>query len=676
MSIIGSIALRMTTDANPFVRGLGVASAALQGFQGGAAASLGSGSGRLAKGLAEIGKGFRDVGVLARDVAQKIGKDVSPATGVVVEWAKYLGGEVADPLRSSFAHAFSAIGSSIGAPLARAGAAVGSRFASAFGPAVAKVGGLFGSIAGKFNLLPFAVAFGQIGKGLLTAAAPAAQFAASMLRVGASIAAAGLSKIPSLLGGVASSFASVGGAALKAAAAAGVVALAIGVKSAAAAAHLDEQVNTNRQVFGEYADSVVANAELMNQAYATNRKEFLMGTAALGGQFQGVGYGAKDAAALSDAFARLAADAAAFRDPAGGFEEALGKIRSGLSGEAEPLKAWGLDLSETAVQLEAVRLGLAKQGQELTNAAKVQARMSLITQGLSKDQGALAREAESPANQIAEFWGRVEQLSETIGSTFAPVLGGALEYINTALVAVGIAWEDGKNFVFDWASGVLEALGISTDATGIFSTAVGWLGSAWDFVKSSALTAFSYIEAGLAKVSGWIAKVFEALSYVGAGDWATGLQGFFEEYAAQADLISKDVGKSLSEAFNPGGAGGLRSPSDYFAEAQARIAGARQAAGALPTAADVLGQVGPAGQAVVEKAKKEKEADPFAAAILRGSKDDVSTVLRSKYGSKSKDSVPENTKRTADATERVAAAVERTNPLLAVGSSGRELLDL
>ncbi|MCV6900945.1 hypothetical protein OE165_28330, partial [Escherichia coli] len=68
-------------------------------------------------------------------------------------------------------------------------------------------------------------------------------------------------------------------------------------------------------------------------------------------------------------------------------ESALEKIRSGLVGEAEPLRAFGVLLSEAAVKQQALAMGVRPVNGELSEQEKVMARVELITKGLNKAQG-------------------------------------------------------------------------------------------------------------------------------------------------------------------------------------------------------------------------------------------------------------------------------------------------
>jgi len=435
---------------------------------------------------------------------------------------------------------------------------------------------------------------------------------------------------------------------LAAGAAAGGAALAaLGIKAGASAAHLEEAYNKTDQVFGEHGASVIATANKMADAYGTERQAYLDGTAALGGQLQGVGYAEKDAAALSTQLANLAADAAAFRDV--GFDDALLKIRSGLSGEAEPLKAWGMDISDAAVKTEGLRLGLVKAGQEMDNSAKVQARMSLIQKGLAKDSGALARESTGTAAQIGEFWGRLAGLMETIGQTTAPILGSALQGINQAIVAVGLAWEDGAAAVTGWFGFTSDSVEGATGGVGIFGKAVEWLGTAWDMARGGVATFFSYFEAGISKVSGWMASILDGLSKLGAGEWAASARDALQGYSDAARSTSEGLAGYAAEAFAD--KAGQASDS-YWARARAKIDAARQE---MATAKQEEVGAPKAAEAAAKPAKGK--ASEFAEAMKLGSTAAASTLLRSRYGL-GKDGAAEAQKQTAANTKEVVPALK------------------
>ncbi len=446
----------------------------------------------------------------------------------------------------------------------------------------------------------------------------------------------------------ASAVLSVGSAFAKVGALAAVAFGAVALKGAAAAAHLTEAFNKTDQVFGNAAARVKENANLMADAYGSSRQAYLDGAAAIGGMLQGMGYAEDDASKLAVGFSNLAADAAAFRDV--DLATALLKIRSGLSGESEPLKEWGILIDDAHVKSKAFAMGLVGATGAMTDAAKIQARIALIQDGLSKDEGALARESTGTAARMAEFWGRLEQLWQTIGETTAPLLGAALGGVNTLIAAAGIAWTDASKAVMDWFGVSLDSLEGSNAGIAVVQGAVGRMADAWDFARGAAATFVATLDTGLAAVARRmvvLATFLERLDFTGtlAGS-ADGLQS----YAEQADRVAAAAAETAAAAATRP----TRKLVDQaFDAAAARIAEARAKLGNAP--AEKIGA--PKAEPAVPKAKTSasRSAD-FAEAARLGSREAASIVLRARHGG-GRDDAAEAARKTASNTEGLVPAV-------------------
>ena len=116
---------------------------------------------------------------------------------------------------------------------------------------------------------------------------------------------------------------------------------------------------------------------------------------------------------MSEQLLRLGADLASFNNLEVG--DALDKLRSGLTGEAEPLRELGVLLSEDAVQAEALASGLAESTKAITEADKVQARYNLILKQTATAQGDFARTSTGLAN--------AQRIISAAGRTSAPPWG-------------------------------------------------------------------------------------------------------------------------------------------------------------------------------------------------------------------------------------------------------------
>lgn len=653
MALIGSIAISMQADTAGLSRGLSRSSSMVQSWSSGASRDFAAGSRAIMAGLNQIGSSAAGVGLLLAD-AFKNSAAPKLAAGLAIT-AGELVGKAARPITSSFAHVFDASAkaaaprlAALGGMAASAGKATTSSLAQAYGGLDKRLGGPFSKAAALVKRATGSLTFGalkieteSIAKGFGKVATGAGGVAVGLGKIGWNVGASMASKF-------ASSLVSVGAGLAKLGAVAGVAAAAVGVKAGAAAAHLEEAYNKTDQVFGKHGANVIAQANKMADAYGTERQAYLDGTAAVGGQLQGVGYAEKDAAALSVQLANLAADAAAFRDV--GFEESLTKIRAGLSGESEPLKAWGIMIDDNAVKTKALAMGLVQAGKEMDNSAKVQARLALIQEGLAKDSGALARESTGTAAQINEVWGRMAHMMETIGQTTAPILGAALQGINTAIVAVEMAWTDASSAVLSWFGYTADSLEGAGEGVGIFQAAVGYMANAWDFARGVVASFFGYVESGLATVTGWIAKLLDGLHSLGAGEWAASARDALQGYSDAAKANAEAAGEYAARAFEQKSAATVDS---YWTKAKAKIDAARdELAGAK---ADEVGKP-KASDGAGSKAKSTGRKAEFAEAARMNSKEAASIVLRSRYGL-SKDGAAEAAKQTAANTKEIVPAL-------------------
>jgi hypothetical protein len=224
------------------------------------------------------------------------------------------------------------------------------------------------------------------------------------------------------------------------------VAIGVGVGAAAAAgliyagkmaSNLNETIAKTEQVFGSFTNKVTEAADEMAHSFGIPKSEFLDAASMFGLIAQGAGIASGKSADMAVSLSKLAADASSFFNT--GVDVALEKIRAGLVGESEPLRAFGVMLTEDNVKAKALAMGLAKPGKELTNQMKIMARYQLIQEGLAKAQGDLERTGGGFANQWRQFTGQLENMATTVGQFVLPVMTAFLRAINQQMQMLGIA---------------------------------------------------------------------------------------------------------------------------------------------------------------------------------------------------------------------------------------------
>jgi hypothetical protein len=194
------------------------------------------------------------------------------------------------------------------------------------------------------------------------------------------------------------------------------------------AGDLNEQLSKTKEVFGGSTGSVTAVVDDLATKFGVVKTEALEAASNIGLIARGAGLSQAASADLAGTFTTLAADAASFYNV--GIDVALEKIRSGLVGESEPLRSFGILLSEAAVQQEAVAIGAAKVGQKLTEAQKVEARASLIRKGLATATGDLEKTQDSYANRQRKLQGDLENFITTVGQKLIDPMTRVIDLAN------------------------------------------------------------------------------------------------------------------------------------------------------------------------------------------------------------------------------------------------------
>lgn len=247
----------------------------------------------------------------------------------------------------------------------------------------------------------------------------------------------GAAKADATLAGVGTSASKFGAIADKAFLGLGVAAVAGVAVAIKAGSDLNEQINKSGEVFEQASDSVIAFAKDAASSLGIAETDALSAASNFGQLFEAAGYVEKAAAGMSEKMVTLAADLGSFNNIP--VPEALEKIRAGLAGQARPLREVGIFLSEAAIQAEAYSSGIAKQGAELTDAQKIQARYNLILDQSTKAQGDFQRTlGESLPNQIKVVSAEIKNLAADLGIKLLPVVLDMAKAFHLIVPVIGV----------------------------------------------------------------------------------------------------------------------------------------------------------------------------------------------------------------------------------------------
>lgn len=190
-------------------------------------------------------------------------------------------------------------------------------------------------------------------------------------------------------------------------------------KTAQSASDLAETVSKTNVVFGDAADEVLAFGDNAATSIGQSKQAALDAASTFGGLAKGIGLSADESADFSIKLTTLASDLASFGNTSP--EEAVLALGSALRGESEPIRKYNVLLNEAAIKQEAYSSGIAKQGAELTEQQKVQARYNVILKQTSDAQGDFARTSDGAANQQRILSAQMKDLQANVGQGLLPI---------------------------------------------------------------------------------------------------------------------------------------------------------------------------------------------------------------------------------------------------------------
>lgn len=311
---------------------------------------------------------------------------------------------------------------------------------------------------------------------------------------------------------------------------------------------LEETLNKTNEVFGKSTGIVTSQVDKLAKSFGFVKGPLLDAASSIGLVGEGAGYSQIEAAKLSSTMLRLATDSVSFYNVP--LDEALEKLRSGLVGESEPLRAFGVLLNEEAVTAEAFRLGLAKSKDELDDRAKVAARASLIEQGLAAASGDLAKTANSTANQFRKGEGGFENFATSIGTLLLPAVNAGIQAFNELQFTVIETIESNKGSIADFAEKLKQGFEFAGSVVRNFD--LYWEISRFkitEFVLNAKAT-LATIPINLAIVGKYIATEWYGL----VGDGINAVDRLFRNLGTNIEAFGLAVSKWLlnpTQAFEP-----------------------------------------------------------------------------------------------------------------------------
>lgn len=187
-----------------------------------------------------------------------------------------------------------------------------------------------------------------------------------------------------------------------------------------------EDLNLFTVALGQYAAEAQNYAEKVSDVMGIDPAQWLRNQGVFNTLLTGFGDTAERAQLMSQNLTQLGYDISSFFNIS--IEDAMQKLQSGISGELEPLRRLGYDLSQARLEQTALNLGIKESVANMTQAEKAELRYYAIMTQVTTVQGDMARTLEAPANQLRILQAQLTQAARAIGNIFIPALNAILPY--------------------------------------------------------------------------------------------------------------------------------------------------------------------------------------------------------------------------------------------------------
>lgn len=246
-----------------------------------------------------------------------------------------------------------------------------------------------------------------------------------------------------------------------------------------------EDMNLFSVAMGKYAESARNYAQEVANVMGIDPGSWMRYQGVFQTLATGFGVAGDRAAVMSQQLTQLGYDISSFYNI--DVEDAMLKLQSGLSGELEPLRRIGYDLSQARLEAEALSLGIEKNFSDMTQAEKAYLRYYAILTQVTQAQGDMSRTLDAPSNQLRILKEQAAQAARALGEIFIPALNAILPYAIAVMHVIrDLASEIAAAFGFEMPKVDYSDLSTSVNITDNLSSGMEDVADGIDHANTSA----------------------------------------------------------------------------------------------------------------------------------------------------------------------------------------------
>lgn len=197
------------------------------------------------------------------------------------------------------------------------------------------------------------------------------------------------------------------------------------------ASDLTETQNVVDVTFEDSASTINKWAQEALNAYGITETKAKQYSSTLGAMLKSMGIADDQVLQMSMDMAGLAADMASFYNL--DHDTAFEKIRSGISGETEPLKALGINMSVANLNAFALEKGMNKAFDKMSQAEQATLRYQYLLEATKDAQGDFARTGDSFSNEMRKLQTNLDRIKTEFGKGLLGVVTPVISLLNNVL---------------------------------------------------------------------------------------------------------------------------------------------------------------------------------------------------------------------------------------------------
>lgn len=221
------------------------------------------------------------------------------------------------------------------------------------------------------------------------------------------------------------------------------------------ASDLVETQNVVDVTFEDSASTINKWAQEALNAYGITETKAKQYSSTLGAMLKSMGIADDQVLQMSMDMAGLAADMASFYNL--DHDTAFEKIRSGISGENEPLKALGINMSVANLNAFALEKGMNKAFDKMSQAEQATLRYQYLLEATKDAQGDFARTGDSFSNEMRKLQTNLDRIKTEFGKGLLGVVTPAISLLNNVLSDKSYQYKDAEKIYTERNQALFDA---------------------------------------------------------------------------------------------------------------------------------------------------------------------------------------------------------------------------